>query len=132
MPWRIAIERPTVEGGIQDVLSLERGAMATSGDYRNVREVDGRLLSHTIDPRTGYPVNHRLTSVTVVAGSCLEADGLATALEVLGPDAGYALAVDLDLAVLFLVRGDDGTITARSTDRFEALTAGSNSASALE
>ena len=132
VPWRIAIERPTVEGGIQDVLSLERGAMATSGDYRNVREVDGRLLSHTIDPRTGYPVNHRLTSVTVVAGSCLEADGLATALEVLGPDAGYALAVDLDLAVLFLVRGDDGTITARSTDRFEALTAGSNSASALE
>ena len=68
----------------------------------------------------------------MVAGSWLEAEGRATALEVLGPDAGYALAVDLDLAVLFLVRGDDGTITARSTDRFAALTAGSNSASALE
>ncbi len=131
-PWRIAIERPTAEGGIKEVVPLPRGAMATSGDYRNVREVEGRLLSHTIDPRTGHPVTHRLTSVTVVADSCLEADGLATALEVLGPEAGYALAEELELAALFLIRGEDGSISARATAGFESLRDGSPSATGLE
>ena len=120
-PWQIAIERPVLEGGVQRVVPLSGHAMATSGDYRNVREVDGRLLSHTIDPRTGWPVVHQLASVSVVAELCVLADGLATGLQVLGPDHGYALAVERGWAALFLVRDDTGAITERATPAFEAL-----------
>ena len=120
-PWRIAIERPVMEGGVQRVVLLNGRAMATSGDYRNVREIDGRLFSHTIDPRTGWPVAHQLASVSVVAELCVVADGLATALEVLGPDDGYALAVERGWAALFLVRDDTGAIIERATPAFEAL-----------
>ena len=119
--WRIAIERPIAEGGVQRVVPLSGYAMATSGDYRNVREVDGQLFSHTIDPRTGRPVAHRLASVSVIAELCVVADGLATALEVLGPDEGYALAVEQGWAALFLVRDDTGAISERLTPAFEAL-----------
>ena len=120
-PWRIAIERPVMEGGLQRVVLLSSHAMATSGDYRNVREVDGRLLSHTIDPRTGRPVAHQLAAVSVVAELCVVADGLATALAVLGPDDGYALAVERGWAALFLVQDDTGAIIERATPAFEAL-----------
>ncbi len=121
-PWRIAIERPTMEGGVQRVVPLSGQAMATSGDYRNVREVDGRLYSHTIDPRTGWPVAHRLASVSVIADLCVVADGLATALEVLGPDEGYALAVEQGWAALFLIRDETGAVSERATPAFEAVT----------
>jgi len=120
-PWRIAVERPVIEGGVQRVVLLRDQAMATSGDYRNVREVDGRLLSHTIDPRTGEPVAHQLASVSVVADLCIDADGLATALEVLGPEEGYALAVERGWPALFLIRDVAGTITELATPAFEAL-----------
>ncbi len=120
-PWRIGIESPTPGGGIQRVVPLRDGAMATSGDYRNRREVEGGWVSHTIDPRTGRPVEHRLASVSVVADTCLEADGLATALEVLGPDDGYALALENGWAALFLIRGADGAIAERATPAFSAL-----------
>lgn len=119
--WRIAIERPVLEGGVQRVVPLIGRAMATSGDYRNVREVDGRLFSHTIDPRTGRPVSHQLASVSVVAELCVVADGLATGLQVLGPDDGYALAVERGWAALFLIRDDTGAITERATPAFVAL-----------
>ena len=120
-PWRIAIERPVMEGGVQRVVLLSGHAIATSGDYRNVREVDGRLLSHTIDPRTGRPVAHQLASVSVIAELCVVADGLATALEVLGPEEGYALAVERGWAALFLIRDDTGAISERATPGFETL-----------
>ena len=120
-PWRIGIESPTAGGGIQRVVPLRDLAMATSGDYRNRREVDGGWVSHTIDPRTGRPVEHRLASVSVIADRCLVADGLATALEVLGPDDGHALAVEQGWAALFLTRGDDGAIAERATPAFSAL-----------
>jgi len=120
-PWRIAVERPVIEGGVQRVVLLRDQAMATSGDYRNVREVDGRLLSHTIDPRTGEPVAHQLASVSVVADLCIDADGLATALEVLGPEEGYALAVERGWPALFLIRDVAGTIAELATPAFEAL-----------
>lgn len=120
--WQIGIERPTTAGGIQRVVPLQDLAMATSGDYRNIREVDGRVFSHTIDPRTGRPVEHRLGSVSVIADRCIVADGLATALEVLGPDDGYALALERGWAALFLVRDGSGAITARATPAFETLT----------
>ena len=120
-PWRIGIESPLAGGGIQRVVPLRDRAMATSGDYRNRREVDGGWVSHTIDPRTGRPVEHRLASVSVIADRCIVADGLATALEVLGPDDGYALAVERGWAALFLSRDEGGAIAERPTPAFSAL-----------
>ncbi|MFO8072748.1 MAG: FAD:protein FMN transferase [Polyangia bacterium] len=107
-PWRVAVEAPVVgRREVYEVLQMRRGSMATSGDYRNFYELEGRRVSHTIDPRNGRPVEHDLRSVTVIHESCTTADGLATALEALGPDAGYELAVREKLAVLMLVgRGD--------------------------
>ncbi len=122
-PWRIGIESPRAGGGIQRVVPLRDGAMATSGDYRNRREVDGGWVSHTIDPRTGRPVEHRLASVSVIADRCVVADGLATALEVLGPDDGYALAVERGWAALFLRRDEDGAVAERATPAFSAFVA---------
>lgn len=119
-PWRIGIESPAAAGGIHRVVPLSDGALATSGDYRNRREVEGGWVSHTIDPRTGRPVEHRLASVSVIADRCVVADGLATALEVLGPEDGYALAVERGWAALFLVRGEDGAIAERATPAFSA------------
>ncbi len=122
-PWRIGIESPLAGGGIQRVVPLRDRAMATSGDYRNRREVGGGWVSHTVDPRTGRPVEHRLASVSVIADLCVVADGLATALEVLGPDDGYPLAVERGWAALFLVRGEDGAIAERATPAFSAVLA---------
>ena len=120
-PWRIGIESPLAGGGIQRVVPLRDRAMATSGDYRNRREVDGGWVSHTIDPRTGRPVEHRLASVSVIADRCVVADGLATALEVLGPNDGHALAVERGWAAFFLSRDEDGAVTERATPAFSAL-----------
>ncbi len=108
-PWRVAVERPIA--GVREmdkVIALRDLSIATSGDYRNFFEVDGKVYSHTIDPRTGYPVGHQLGSVTVLHSSCMVADGLATALTVLGPEKGLAFARARELPVLFIVRGDDG------------------------
>jgi thiamine biosynthesis lipoprotein len=109
-PWRIGIEvpDPASVGKIHRVVSLEAMAVATSGDYRNYVERDGMRLSHTIDPRSGEPVGHSLASVTVVHGSALWADAYATAINVLGVDAGWAFAKQENLAVLFIMRGANG------------------------
>jgi thiamine biosynthesis lipoprotein len=120
--WRIGIERPGVEGRvIQQVISLSAGAMATSGDYRNYYEVGGVRYSHMINPRTGRPITHRLASVSIVEERCTRADGLATALLILGPDEGYQLAVEHDLAVLFMVKDDDEGFRELATPAFERL-----------
>jgi thiamine biosynthesis lipoprotein len=108
-PWRIAIEQPLRGVRRPDkVVALNDQAIATSGDYRNFRRVNGELYSHTIDPRTGRPVAHQLALVSVLADSCMQADALATALEVLGPQAGLAFARDRELAVRMMVRTDEG------------------------
>lgn len=108
--WRIGVEVPDPEsqGGVQRVIELDGGALATSGDYRNFIESDGRRYSHTIDPRTGYPVDHGLASVTVLHPSAMWADGYATLLNVLGPEEGLAFARSRQLAVLMVVRTDSG------------------------
>ena len=118
-PWRVGIERP-VDGpsSIQRVLELTDAALATSGDYRNYFEREGRRYSHTIDPRTGYPVDHRLVSVSVVDASCMRADALATALEVLGPEEGLALALEQGLAAFLITREADGTLREQATPEF--------------
>lgn len=121
-PWRVAIEHPAAaERTVHTIIGLENQAAATSGDYRNFFEVDGRRYSHTIDPRTGRPVSHRLGSVTVVAASAMVADGIATALMVLGPDEGHRLATEQELAALFLVKRDSG-IVALPTGAFDRVT----------
>ena len=103
--WAIAVETPDRTGrSVQTVMRLTDSAMATSGDYRNFFEHDGRFYSHTIDPRTGYPVTHNGASVTVVADTAAFADAAATALLVLGPDAGMKLAERESIAAYFLLR----------------------------
>lgn len=110
-PWRLAIESPTRgERRIHATLSLpESGAaLATSGDYRNFREIDGKVVSHTFDPRTSRPTPRRTASVSVVRPTAAEADGLATALSVLTPDEAIDLANQHGWAALLLVHSDSG------------------------
>ncbi|NBC46541.1 MAG: FAD:protein FMN transferase ApbE [Gammaproteobacteria bacterium] len=122
-PWQIAIERPeTDKRAIFRVVALRDLGMATSGDYRNFFEVEGRRYSHTIDPATGRPVGHQLASVTVLAESTMRADAWATALLVLGPDRGMGLAEERGLAALFIEHAGE-TFEARASDAFDALNA---------
>jgi len=104
-PWRIAIESPTLERReVQQALALGNAAIATSGDYRNYFERGGKRYSHTIDPRTGFPITHQLASVTVIAEDTASADALATGLMVLGHTEALALAEKNDLAIYLLVK----------------------------
>ncbi|OHV81809.1 FAD:protein FMN transferase [Ensifer sp. LCM 4579] len=113
-PWTIAIEAPDLgRRAPHSILALQNAAVATSGDYRHWVGVQGRRLSHTIDPRRGAPLMDGPASVTVVTRTCAEADAWASALMVLGPDAGAARADQLALDALFLLRGDPGGISAR-------------------
>ncbi len=108
--WRIGIERPEDDGReVFAAIPLSDLALATSGDYRNFVIRDGVRVSHTIDPRLGRPISHDLASVSVLHASCMTADALATAVEVLGPVEGVALATSHDIPALFLVRMDDGS-----------------------
>ncbi|PCI43918.1 MAG: hypothetical protein COB51_10930 [Moraxellaceae bacterium] len=118
--WKIAIERP-VEGvrSIHKTISLVDRAVATSGDYRNYFEADGVRYSHTIDPNSGYPIRHRLASVSVIHESAMYADGWATSLMVLGAEKGFRLAEKNDIAAYFIVR-EDGSFTERQTELFKS------------
>lgn len=111
--WAVGVERPTADAAgervVQQVLRVRDVSVATSGDYRNYRERDGVRYSHTIDPRTGRPITHALASVTVIhRESAALADAWATALNVLGPDEGQAVAEREGLAAYFLVRTQAG------------------------
>jgi len=102
-PWRVGIERPDdAAPGIWGIVDLTDEAIATSGDYRNYYEEDGVRYAHIIDPRTGAPMPMRGASVSVVHADAATADAWATALTVLGPDEGYALAQREGLAALFI------------------------------
>lgn len=104
-PWWVALELPTdVDEADETLLALDGLAIASSGDYRRYFQQDGHRYSHTLDPRTGWPVNHDLASVTVIHPHCMQADALATALTVLGPEAGLDYAERHQLAVRFLSR----------------------------
>ena len=120
-PWRVAIERPLPGApAAQRIVPLTDAALATSGDYRNFYDLDGRRVSHTIDPRTGRPVTHGLLSVSVIAPRCSLVDARSTALNVLGPEAGYALAVEQGWAALFVTDGGAGRLVERETPAFTA------------
>lgn len=102
--WRIAIEKPAdKDRSVQTIIEVSNMAMATSGDYRNFFEFENRRYSHTIDPRTGRPVEHQLASVSVVAEQTAWADALATALLVMGPIDGPQFAEQNAISALFLI-----------------------------
>ena len=116
--WRIAIEQPDAAGfGIARTIYLGNVAVATSGDYRNFFEIDGKRYSHSIDPRTGRPVAHELVSVTVVHPSTMLADAWATALTVLGARDAFAVAQAQGLAVYLIQRDGEG-FSSRYTEAF--------------
>ncbi|HHQ13717.1 MAG TPA: FAD:protein FMN transferase [Chromatiales bacterium] len=119
-PWTVGIETPDSSGAtIQRILTLDAAtAIATSGDYRNFFEFNGHHYSHIIDPRTGWPAETALASVTVIADDCATADALATALSVLGPEQGLRLAQGNKVTALFAVRNGSG-FTEQQTGGFE-------------
>jgi len=109
--WTVGVEQPTDGLGVGQVLAaveLKDGALATSGDYRNFYTLDDQRYSHIIDPTTGYPVTHNLASVTVRANTSIEADAWATALLVVGPEAGMIIAEQKNLAVFMVLRNQQG------------------------
>lgn len=104
-PWVVAIEKPN--RGVREVMGvmdLSDAAIATSGDYRHWVEVDGRQYSHTMHPTRGALLTNNLAAVTVVASSCMLADAWATALMVLGEDAGPELAQARGMDAVFVLR----------------------------
>ncbi|MFW7377305.1 MAG: FAD:protein FMN transferase [Oligoflexus sp.] len=106
--WTIAVERPSAIPGEHMRVIFPRGrGLATSGDYRNYFEVDGKRYSHLINPTTGFPIANNVASVTVAAESCAEADGLATALMVLGLEKGTKVADEYGIPVLWIVRENE-------------------------
>ena len=115
-PWRIGIEQPQPgHGSARTAIAVTDAAVATSGDYRNYFERDGVRYSHTIDPGTGYPVTHKLASVTVITDNCARADAFATAFMVMGEQRTLALAEELQLPVYLLVKQGDGFAIRHST-----------------
>ncbi|MEM9825682.1 MAG: FAD:protein FMN transferase [Planctomycetota bacterium] len=135
-PWRVGIEHPdptldasrgsetpgaaTGPPSLLHSFGLDANlpAIATSGDYRNFFEVDGKRYSHTIDPRTLRPVEHELVSVTVAAEDCMMADGWATALNVLGPQRAGQVAEANGLSTILVWRRGEG-FAAASTGVFK-------------
>ncbi len=107
-PWTVQLE------GLQQAVTLEGLAVATSGDRWHLREHAGRRWSHTIDPRSGEPVDNALAAVTVLHPECMHADALATVLTVLGAAEGLAFADAMDIAALFIERHPGGTRTRAS------------------
>ncbi|MCP5045131.1 MAG: FAD:protein FMN transferase [bacterium] len=121
-PWRVGIELPdSLTRSSHEVVRLHDVSLATSGDYRDYYEVDGERISHTIDPRIGRPIRHNLASVSVLHPEAVWADALATTLSVLGPEQGFAWAVEQQLAALFLVRESEGVFKSLATPAFETL-----------
>nr|WP_312989884.1 FAD:protein FMN transferase [Comamonas koreensis] len=105
-PWRVAVAG--VAGDEPLAVPLGDGALASSGDHWHVFMHGGRRFSHSLDPRTGRPVAHALTSVTVYHRECMHADALATVLTVLGPEAGWQFALQQQLAAVFHSHPDAG------------------------
>ena len=105
MIWQIGIENPNVrDKQVKRIIQLKNMAMATSGDYKNYFEENGVRYSHTIDPVTGKPIKHKLVSVTVLDSTALNADALATAFMVMGPEKTLLLASDLKVAVYLIIK----------------------------
>lgn len=116
--WRLGIESPL--GGLHKVVELTNQSIATSGDYRSFFMAGGKKYSHVLNPKTGRPVEHPPASVSIIHESCMTADGLATAMMVLGPERGIELAKTLGVDVMFLDLSQDGMLTEKSIGIFAA------------
>jgi len=117
-PWRVGINFPRPDAApdsVYRVVHLEDAALATSGDYRRFFEAGGTRYSHVFDPETGFPVDNGVVSVSVIAESCAFADGLATALMVLGPAKGLPLVDGLEGVECMIVTEGPGS---RLTDHY--------------
>jgi FAD:protein FMN transferase len=102
-PWRVAVEQPDPEKrDVAGVVEITDGALATSGNYRHRRELDGRSFAHTMDPRTGLPVDDAVFSATVRAATCMEADAWATVVLVLGEERAAPLLCARDLQAMVI------------------------------
>lgn len=112
--WRIGINKPiddslSVKQDLQTVLEITDLGMATSGNYRNYYYKDGKKYAHTIDPRTGYPVQHSILSSTVIAEDCMSADALATSFMVMGLEEAEAFCkANPKIDAYFIYSGDNG------------------------
>lgn len=111
-PWRVAVQKPTDRENVaQAVVDINGHGISTSGSYRNYYELDGKRISHIIDPRTGRPIQHSLVSVTVIAPTALEADTWDTGLMVLGSEKAKEVVQREGLAVMMIVKEGDGFTT---------------------
>lgn len=116
VPWKIGVTKPTDDSlqenqELETVLNLTDRAMATSGNYRNYYISGGKKFAHTIDPHTGYPVQHSLLSATVITDRCATADAYATAFMVMGVDkARKVLSRHKELMAYFIYAGDHGEL----------------------
>lgn len=111
--WRLGIDQPIEDltlahRAIDTVLHMTDMALATSGNYRQFYYKDGKRYSHTIDPISGYPVNHTLLSATVLAKNCMTADALATACMVMGAEKSLKLAEELEGVEVYLIIDNEG------------------------
>jgi FAD:protein FMN transferase len=124
--WRIGIDAPqdmsAMGQNLQAVLELGTIAVATSGDYRNFRVLDGQRITHTIDPRSGLPVKHDLASVTILAPNCMLADALATTCMVLGPEAGMKLIESMEDVECYMILRDGEKLVTQNSAGFPELT----------
>ncbi|GLX79621.1 thiamin biosynthesis lipoprotein ApbE [Thalassotalea insulae] len=116
--WVVAIEKPiSEERAVQQYIVPKDNAVATSGDYRKYFEENGQRFSHIIDPHTGKPIDHKLVSATVIHPSSMTADGLSTALMLMGEQKALAFAEQNELAAYLIIKTDDGFIE-QSTVKF--------------
>jgi len=122
--WKVGINTPDKDAPFNQVykaLSLRDKAMATSGNYRNFFEKEGKQYSHILDPKTGYPVTNNVVSVSVIADTCTFADGFATALMVMGHEKGIDLVNRLEgVEALIVVHEQDGKLSDYSSKGFKA------------
>lgn len=123
-PWRVGITRPTIdatgaEKELQEIIESNHLCMATSGNYLQYYFVNGERRSHTIDPRTGYPVEHSLLSATVSASSGMRADAIATACMVLGEQAALDMIEQTTDAACYLIIADSDTLRIATSQRWQ-------------
>ncbi|MGQ1786574.1 MULTISPECIES: FAD:protein FMN transferase [unclassified Saccharicrinis] len=128
--WRVGIDKPiddkaALNRELQAILSLTNVALATSGNYRNFYVKDGKKYAHTIDPKTGYPVQHSVLSASIIAPDCMRADAYATACMVMGLEKGYALIDSLpNTEGYFIYVDESGENQVKYTRGFEKLIIG--------
>ncbi|MBO4250422.1 MAG: FAD:protein FMN transferase [Paludibacteraceae bacterium] len=125
-PWHIGITKPNLnnegaQADLQEILAVTDIAMATSGNYRNYYYEAGERRSHTIDPRTGFPVQHSLLSATVVSKSCMRADALATACMVLGAEQALDMISRAGDAACYLIVAQNDSLTTLTSSNWHKM-----------